>query len=227
MKITYYGHSCLYVEGGGKRIIIDPFLSGNPASGVNPQEIKADAVVLTHAHGDHFGDCLEIAKRNGCPIVAINELALYCQSKGASVQPMNTGGACRFDGFTVKFTQAFHSSSVEENGRFLYMGQPAGVLLTAEGKTIFHAGDTALFGDLKMIGELNRIELAALPIGDNYTMGPEDAALAARWLNVKRVIPIHYNTFPPIRQDPEQFAALLKPHGIECHILQSGQSVDV
>lgn len=227
MKITYYGHSCLFVEGGGKRVIIDPFLSGNPASGIAPADIKADAVILSHGHDDHFGDSIEIAKANRCPIIATFELAMYCQQKGADVHAMNIGGAYQFDGFRLKMTLAFHGSSLREGDRYRYAGQPAGLLLTMDGKTLYHAGDTALFGDMKLIGEMNRIDVAALPIGDNFTMGPEDAAIAAQWVRTKHVIPIHYNTFPVIQQDTAHFSSLLQKAGITCHPLKSRESIEL
>ncbi len=227
MKITYYGHSCLLVEGNGKRVIIDPYLSGNPDSGISPEEIKVDAVLLTHGHDDHFGDTLQIAKANRCPVVASFELAMYCQQKGADVHPMNIGGAYQFEGFKVKYTLAFHGSSVQEGDRFLYAGQPAGILLFMDGKTLYHAGDTALFGDMKLIGEMNSIDVAALPIGDNFTMGPEDAVIVAKWVKAKHVIPIHYNTFPVIRQDAAVFAQMLEKENIRCHPLVSGQSITI
>ncbi|GAA3404461.1 metal-dependent hydrolase [Paenibacillus hodogayensis] len=225
MNITYYGHSCLYVENGGTKVIIDPFLSGNPASGISPDEIEADAVLLTHAHDDHFGDSIEIAKRNDCPIVAVFELAMHCIRLGAKAHAMNIGGSYSFDGFRVKFTQAFHGSSLREGDQYLYAGQPAGILLTMGDKTIFHAGDTSLYSDMKLIGEMNPIALAALPIGDNFTMGPEEAVYAARWLCAKQVIPLHYNTFPPIRQDAGKFAAMLAEHDIACHVMSSKETI--
>lgn len=225
MKITHFGHSCLYVESGGKKVIIDPFLSGNPNSGVSPKDIEVDAVLLTHAHDDHFGDSIEIAKQNNCPIVAVFELAMHCIRMGARAHAMNIGGAHAFDGFRVKYTKAFHGSSLREGDRYLYAGQPAGILLTMEGTTIYHAGDTSLFGDMKLIGEMNDIALAALPIGDNFTMGPEDAVYAARWLQTKRVIPLHYDTFPVIRQDAGKFGSMLSEHDIECYPLKSKESV--
>lgn len=227
MKITYFGHSALLVEGSGKSIIIDPFLSGNPGSGVDPADIKVDAVLLTHAHNDHFGDTLEIAKANDCPVIAPVELANYCQEQGVQAVGMNIGGSHQFDGFKVKYTLAFHSSSLTVEDRVIYGGEPAGILLTLGGKTLYHAGDTALFGDMKIIGELNKIDLAALPIGDFFTMGPEDARIAAKWIGAPKVLPMHYDTFPPIKQDVDAFCAGLKEEGIEGIALKNRESVEV
>ncbi|MEK3771312.1 metal-dependent hydrolase [Paenibacillus sp. FSL R7-0048] len=227
MKITYYGHSALLVETENVKVIIDPFLSGNPNSGISPANISVDAVLLTHGHSDHFGDAVEIAKQNDCPIFAVFELAEYCRMKGAQVKHMNIGGSHTYAGMTVKFTQAFHSSSIQEGDSWIYAGQPAGILLTIEGKTIFHAGDTALFSDLRLIGERNAIALAALPIGDMLTMGPDDALLAARWLRADKVIPLHYNTFPDIAQDGADFCDRLHQEGVEGFPLKAGESVEI
>ena len=227
MKITYYGHSCILVEEAGKRVIIDPFLTGNPTAKIAAEDVKVDAVLLTHGHSDHFGDTLTIAKQNDCPVVAVYELAEYCQSQGVQVQHMNIGGSYQFDGFKVKYTLAFHSSSLEVNGTTVYMGQPAGILLTMGDKTIYHAGDTALFGDMKIIGEMNDIDTAILPIGDVLTMGPEDAAIAAEWLRAKKVIPVHYNTFPFIKQDANSFTELLESKGIVGVALEPGASTEI
>ena len=143
-------------------------------------------------------------------VIAPFELAEYIESQGVKVHAMGLGGAREFEFGKVKFTQAFHSSSyTTEDGQSIYTGMPAGILFTAEGKTIYHAGDTALFGDMKLIGERNNIDVAFLPIGDNFTMGPEDAAYATELINPKIVVPIHYNTFPPIKQDPNNFKELV------------------
>lgn len=208
-------------------MVIDPFLSGNPASVIKPSELEVDAVILTHGHDDHFGDTLEIARRNRCPVIAIHELAMFCHSKGTEAHGMNIGGSHDFSGFRVKLTQAFHSSSVRDGDRLQVAGDPAGVLLTMDGKTLYHSGDTCLFGDMKLIGERNAIDAAALPIGSNYTMGPDDAAVAAEWLGARTVIPVHYNTFPLIRQDAASFAAALQEKGIACAVLQYGESLSL
>jgi len=227
MKITYYGHSCVLVEAEGKKIIIDPFLTGNPAATVSPRDIRVDAVLLTHGHGDHFGDCIDIAKANACPIVAVYELAEYCKSQGVEAYGMNIGGSQTFDGFKVKYTLAFHSSSLTVGDTVIYAGEPGGILLTIGDKTFFHAGDTGLFGDMRLIGEMNRIDAAALPIGDSLTMGPEDALVAAEWLRASHVLPVHYDTFEGIRQDASAFCERLAPKGIQGHPLKSGESFEI
>lgn len=227
MKITYYGHSAILVEHNEVRVIIDPFLSGNPASGIAPEDVNVDAVILTHAHDDHFGDTIEIAKANDCPVIATFELATYCEQRGVNAHAMNTGGAYQFDGFKVKFTPAFHTSSLRDGDQFIYAGEPVGIVLEMGGTTLYHAGDTSLFSDMKLIGELHNIDVAALPIGDNYTMGPDDAVVAAEWLKAKCIIPIHYNTFPAIAQDAEQFKDRIASIGAICHPLKNGESLSV
>ncbi|GGN99075.1 metal-dependent hydrolase [Saccharibacillus kuerlensis] len=227
MKITYLGHSALLVEAEGKSVIIDPFLTGNPNSEVKPADIRVDAVLLTHAHNDHFGDTIGIAKANDCPVVAPVELANYCMEQGVKTVGMNIGGSHQLEGIKVKYTLAFHSSSLTVDDKVIYGGEPAGILLTMGGKTLYHAGDTALFGDMKIIGELNNIDIAALPIGDFFTMGPEDALIAAKWVGAPKVLPLHYNTFPAIEQDVEAFCANLKEAGIEGIALQSKESLEV
>lgn len=211
MKVSYHGHSVVQVVTEKKTILIDPFITGNELCDLDPKQVEPDVILLTHGHNDHVGDTVDIAKRTGVTVVALNELAVYLGSKGLNTHPMNIGGAYDFDFGRVKFTQAFHGSSYEEeDGTFIYTGMPGGILLTVEGKTIYHVGDTALFSDLKMIGELNDIDLAFIPIGDNFTMGPEDALIAADWINAKMVVPVHYNTFPVIKQDADAFASRVR-----------------
>jgi len=211
MKISYHGHSVVKVKTDDQAILIDPFITGNEACDLDPNTVEADVILLTHGHNDHVGDTVAIAKRTGALVVALNELAVYLGRKGINTHPMNIGGAYEFDFGRVKFTHAFHGSSYEEDdGTFIYTGMPGGILLTIDEKTIYHVGDTALFSDLKMIGELNDIDLAFIPIGDNFTMGPEDALIAADWINAKTVVPVHYNTFPVIEQDGDAFAAKVR-----------------
>lgn len=211
MKISYHGHSVVRVKTESHTILIDPFITGNELCDLDPNEVEADVILLTHGHNDHVGDTVDIAKRTGALVVALNELAVYLGRKGIETHPMNIGGAYEFDFGRVKFTQAFHGSSYEEeDGTFIYTGMPGGILLTIEGKTIYHVGDTALFSDLKMIGDMNDIDVAFIPIGDNFTMGPEDALIAADWINAKIVVPVHYNTFPVIKQDGDAFAEKVK-----------------
>ncbi|SET79642.1 L-ascorbate metabolism protein UlaG, beta-lactamase superfamily [Salinibacillus kushneri] len=211
MKISYHGHSVVKLEIGSQTILIDPFISGNEQCDLNADSVNTDVILLTHGHNDHVGDTVSIAKRNNALVVAPVELADYLSSQGLNTHPINLGGSQSFDFGTIKLTKAFHSSSyTDENGTVHYTGMPAGILLFAEGKTIYHAGDTGLFSDLKLIGEQNNIDLAFLPIGDNFTMGPDDAAIASEWVQAKQVVPVHYNTFPVIQQDPNAFVEKLK-----------------
>lgn len=226
MEISYHGHSVVRVKTATHTILIDPFITGNELCDLDPNEVEADVILLTHGHNDHVGDTVEIAKRTGALVVALNELAVYLASKGIETHPMNIGGAYDFDFGRVKYTQAFHGSSYEEeDGTFIYTGMPGGILLTVEGKTLYHLGDTALFSDLKMIGELNNIDVAFIPIGDNFTMGPDDALIAADWVNAKIVVPVHYNTFPIIKQDPDAFAEKVRTG--EGRALKVGESFEL
>lgn len=211
VKISYHGHSVVKVETENHTILIDPFITGNELCDLDASTVEADVILLTHGHNDHVGDTVDIAKRNDALVVALNELAVYLGRQGLKTHPMNIGGKYDFDFGRVKFTHAFHGSSYEEeDGTFIYTGMPGGILLTIGDKTIYHVGDTSLFSDLKMIGEMNDIDLAFIPIGDNFTMGPEDALIAADWINADIVVPVHYNTFPPIKQDPDAFVEKLK-----------------
>ncbi|MBO8171893.1 MAG: metal-dependent hydrolase [Bacillaceae bacterium] len=227
MEIQFLGHAAVQIDTGKHALIIDPFLSGNPKASVQPGDVKVDYVLLTHGHGDHVGDTIEIAKNNDATVIAPFELATYMGWQGLNVHPMHIGGSHTFDFGRVKLTQAFHGSglTVDDEQRIIYMGMPAGIVLEIEGKSIYHAGDTGLFSDMKLIGERHDIDLAFLPIGDNFTMGPEDALDAAEWVKAKKVVPIHYNTFPLIEQDGQGFVNRLKEKGIDGEVLNPGDKM--
>lgn len=226
MKITFGGHSCFLIECGEHKMIIDPFLTGNPLAGFQEKQVDVQFILVTHGHGDHLGDTVAIAKRTGATVIAPNELAVYCKMQGLAVHPMHIGGSWQFPFGKVKLTQAMHGSAIINEQEIIYTGNPCGFLLFIEGKTIYHAGDTGLFGDMKLIGQYTPVDLAMLPIGDNFVMGPDDAVEAAKFVQAKHVIPIHYNTFDVIRQDPEAFKQKLA--GIaQCSILQPGQAVEL
>lgn len=204
MKLSIHGQSCVMIELENKtRLIIDPFITGNPLSDLKASEIKADYILITHGHNDHIGDTELIAKNNNALIIANVEISDYFKAKGLNSHGMNLGGSYEFDFGRVKMVRADHSSSYRESsGMTIPMGNPAGFILKLENKYIYHAGDTALFSDMKLFVEDNPIDLAFLPIGDNYTMGPEDAIKACHFLNPHKMIPIHYDTFDLIKQDP-------------------------
>ncbi|WP_214727063.1 metal-dependent hydrolase [Exiguobacterium sp. s168] len=229
MKLIYHGQSTVTIETNGHHLVIDPFFSGNEKATTNPDDVKADFILLTHAHADHMLDAERIAKATGATIIATHELATYLSFKGLNVHPMNLGGQFEFPFGKVKMTQAFHSSSIidEEKQTIMYMGMPAGFLLTIEGKEIYHAGDTALFGDLALYGAHHEIDLAFLPIGDNFTMGPDDALIAADMLQAKAVVPIHYDTFDLIKQDANAFCEKIEAQGQSGHPLAIGESLEL
>lgn len=210
MKISYHGHSFVKIETNGKTIVIDPFITGNDLTDVTVDELHPDVIIVTHGHSDHIGDTVQLAKANNSLVIANFELSTYLGWQGLNTHGMHIGGAYEFDFGKVKLTPAFHGTGLmTENKEIIYLGMPAGILFMAEGKTIYHSGDTALFSDMKLIAKRHPIDVAFLPIGDNFTMGPEDAALAAEFLQPKTVVPMHYNTFPPIKQDPHKFVKML------------------
>ena len=228
MKIKFLGQSCFLIETNGKNIITDPFLKDNPKNPTLLKDIpKLDLILITHAHQDHVGDAAELALRDDAVIVTGSELARWLGAKGLKVIPTGIGGKKDFGFVSVKFTQAIHSSGISDNGQMLYGGLAAGILIYAEGKTIYHAGDTALFLDMKLIGEMNNIDCAILPIGDNFTMGIDDSVTAAKWLGAKQYIPMHYNTFPLIEQDPYEWLKKMEAEGLSGKIMNYGDILEI
>jgi len=224
LNVTYLSHSCFLLDDGTHQVVIDPFLTGNPTAPVQASEVKAKFVVLTHAHGDHLGDGLEIAKNNDGLIVAVNELANYAAARGVAAHNMHIGGGHDFEFGRLKFTIAHHGSSSPEGE---YMGEPAGVIIRMGGKTVYHAGDTGLFLDMKLIGELDAVDCMLLPIGDNFTMGIDDAVRAVEFVAPSLAIPMHYNTFDVIAVDPMEFADKVEAAGRAARVMQFGETIEL
>ncbi len=226
MKLTYHGHSTFTVESGGKRVMIDPFLADNPRADIGPDAVKSlDAIVLSHGHFDHIADVESIGKRTGATVVSNFEIVTHFQGKGLDGHPMHIGGAHAFPWGRVKFTIAHHGSTGPNGEAF---GNPMGILLTMGGKTLYHAGDTGVFLDMKLIAELNGpIDCACLPVGDNFTMGIADALKAAEFLGAKTYVPIHYDTWPPIEVDAQEFVRGVERLGARGKELQPGESLEI
>lgn len=196
MEITWFGHSAVRIK-GSKTVIIDPFMTGNPVCTFSPEEItEVDIMIVTHDHGDHLGDAFSICKNTGATLFSIHEIAVAAEAEGITAEGMNIGGTVKSGDVKVHMVQAVHSSE---------KGDPTGVVLEMDGKTIYHAGDTGLTYDLKLIGDFFQPDLSFIPIGDRYTMGIPSAAKAVEFVKTKKVIPVHYNTFPLVEADPEEF----------------------
>lgn len=225
MKLRYFSHSAFQITSeSGTTILIDPFLDDNPTSPVKSEEVSADYIVLTHAHSDHLGDTFKIAQRCNSMVIAVNELAIYCAGKGCNVHNMHIGGGYEFEFGRLQFTIAHHGSSTPEG---YYAGEPAGVVLTVDEKTIYHAGDTGLFYDMKLIGEMHHPYVMMLPIGDNFTMGINDAVKAAELVSPGFAIPIHYNTFDVIKADPNEFCTAAAEVGVNARALAYGEEISL
>lgn len=226
LAITSLGHSSFRVRTpGGKEILFDPWYTGNPAFLEATRPKSADLILISHGHFDHFTDAEATARATGATVVAIWEITSYLGAKGVkNVEPMNKGGTITTKGLRITMTDARHSSSVDDSG-IVYLGEAVGFIIKLEnGQTIYFAGDTALFGDMKLIGELYQPAIAFLPIGDRFTMGPDSAALAAQWLGVKQVVPMHHSTFPLLTGTPEQLEQHLAGTGIDVLRLKPGET---
>jgi L-ascorbate metabolism protein UlaG (beta-lactamase superfamily) len=223
VRLTYHGHSCWDARSGERRVVIDPFLTGNALADVGPEAFESlDAVIITHGHGDHIGDGVEIARRTGALVVSNFEIANYFAERGCRSHPLHIGGGADFPFGRVKLTIAHHGSTGPKGES---LGNPAGVLLTIGGKKIYHAGDTGLFLDMKLIAEMNGpIDAALLPIGDNFTMGIADAVKAAEFVGARVTMPMHYGTFPYIETDPREFVKRVKAAGLASVVLDPGGS---
>lgn len=219
MKVNYLGHSSFLLEIAGKKILLDPFISPNElANHIKVDEIECDYILVSHGHGDHVADLIPIAKRTGAKVVSSFEIIDWLGNQGIeNAHPMNLGGAWDFDFGNVKMVYASHSSSMPDGS---YGGHPAGFIIKAEGKTYYYAGDTALNQEMKLIGEFNQLDFAFLPIGDNFTMGIDDAVIAAKFINCNHIIGMHYDTFGYIKIDHEKAVKAFADAGLNLHLLK-------
>jgi L-ascorbate metabolism protein UlaG (beta-lactamase superfamily) len=228
LSITWLGHGTFeLISPGGKRIIIDPWLEENPACPANRKKIdRADLILVTHGHSDHIGDLLTVARATGATVIAIFDLCVWLGQKGIQkTSGMNIGGTQRVGDIAITMTPAVHSSAVVDAGRIVYLGEPAGYVIRFEdGLAVYFAGDTALFGDMRLIKDLHAPTIAFLPIGDHFTMGPEAAARAAELVGVRQVVPMHFGTFPLLTGTPARLRELLQPLNIEVLELKPGET---
>ena len=224
MNFTYYGHACFAVEAGGKTLLFDPFISPNPlAKSIDAKKIPADFILVSHGHGDHVADLIEIAQRTGATVIAPFEVGEWFEKKGVrNVQSMNHGGAARTPFGRVKLTAAIHSSSMPDGS---YGGNPCGFLVETSDGNFYYSGDTALTWDMKLIGELTNLRFAVLPIGDFFTMGIEDAVRAADFVGVTKILGLHYDTFPPIKIDHDAAMKVASAAGKQLYLPKIGESI--
>jgi L-ascorbate metabolism protein UlaG (beta-lactamase superfamily) len=228
LSITWLGHATFIITTpGGKQIVTDPWLEGNPMCPPDRQRIdKADLILVSHGHSDHTASVVAVARATKAPIVAVHELAGWLERKGLQgVKGMGIGGTQAVAGLEVTMTPAVHTSSVVEDGEIVYLGSPVGFVVRLEnGMAFYFAGDTALFGDMRLIAEMHAPEIAFLPIGDHYTMGPDAAARACQLLGVRQVVPMHYGTFPVLTGTPERLKHLVEPFGVDVLVLKPGET---
>lgn len=223
-NLTFIGHSAFYIENPRCGILIDPFISQNPLAKFDAAGKKITDIIVTHGHGDHLGDAVPLSKKTGAPISAMVELANWCAAQGANANPVQMGGLLNYSWGKLRFVPAFHSSSTPDGK---YAGMPTGVILEIDGKKIYHCGDTCLNSEMKVIGEVYKPDIMLAPIGSHYTMDIDDAVIAAEWTGVKTVVPMHYNTFPQVKANPEILKDKLQNKDIECLILKPGETIPV
>src|SRR5688572_17005592 len=230
LAITWLGHSTFLLRTpGGKRVLLDPWLTNNPSCPDHLKKApKVDLILASHGHFDHIDDLITIARDSGAPVVGIFELCDWLGRKGIQqVSPMNKGGSQEIAGLRITMTDARHSSGFVDNGQMVYMGEPAGYVIRLEdGRSIYYAGDTCLFGDMRLIGELYQPEIAFLPIGDRFTMDPVQAAKACELLGVRQVVPMHWGTFPLLTGTPAALKALVEPKGVQVLELKPGETAE-
>ena len=227
MKITWLGHAAFLLE-GRDRVLIDPFLTGNPKASTGQDKVECDVICVTHGHADHLGDAVEIARRTGATVASIVEMSMYIERCDVKSVGFNLGGTAKVGNTEMTMVPAFHSSSIGAPGLEFSAAMAVGLVVDTE-KPVYHAGDTCVFGDMKLIGELYRPEVALVPIGGFFTMDPRQAALATSLIEPKIVVPMHYGTWEPIDQDPKEFERLVKESSssAEVVILEPGESLEV
>ncbi len=221
VRLKYLGHASFLIDGEKGSVLIDPFITGNPLAKVD-EDLSPNLILLTHGHGDHLGDAIDIAKKSGAEMLGVFELMNYCQAKGVSkVHHAHMGGKISYEFGWVRIVPAFHSSSAPDG---TYTGNPVGFVINYMGHHFYHAGDTGIFGDMELIGRIHKVDTALLPIGGTFTMDVEEASEAVKMLRCKYVVPMHYNTFPPIKADPEEFKRMVeKDNDTEVIILRPGE----
>jgi L-ascorbate metabolism protein UlaG (beta-lactamase superfamily) len=228
LSITWLGHATFLLQSpGGKKMILDPWVTGNPTSPDAAKKLgKLDLMLITHGHSDHTGDAVSIARSSGAHVIAPYEVSVWLGKKGLqSLTGMNPGGTVTMHGLSITMVPAVHSSSVEEDGRIVYLGVATGYVITFEdGLTIYYSGDTSIFGDMRLIGEMYQPQIAFLCIGDLYTMGPEQAAKASEMLGVKQIVPMHYGTFAALTGTPARLRELVSARGVEVLELKPGET---
>ena len=224
IKLTYIGHSAFLISDGTNVLAVDPFITGNPTAKIKQADINPNFIFVTHAHDDHLGDTIELAKKNNATVIAVNDLAVYLSSKGIKTHPLHIGGEFAFPFGSIKLTIAHHSSMSTEGG---YMGAPCGGIITIGGKKIYHTGDTGLFLDMQLIGEISKPDVMLLPIGNNFTMGIDDAVRAVEFVKPKLAIPMHYDTFMIIKADPNDFVRKVKANNFDARVMEFGETIEL